>query len=163
MNNANWVLGLWAGGGKVINDHGRDTKLLLSGVHLGKVFRNWSNGVAMELAVEAAPVFVVFQSSTVYGAEVAPLLMKWHFGYGGRVDPYLEAGGGLLFSSAEVPERTSTFNFTPQLRFGFEFPLQDNRAFSVAIQYVHISNAQTAERNRGYNSLHLQLGYVWDL
>lgn len=156
-----WEIGIWGGAGKVANDHGRDTKLMLAGIGVGKVVAGGSGGMALEYAMEFAPVFVIYQKTAVYGAEVAPLLLKLQFAPAARTNPFLEFGGGLLFTNSDVPENTSQFNFTPQLRFGVELARPHGQAFALAFQYVHISNANTAKRNRGYNSLHMQLGYFW--
>lgn len=154
-------LGLWGGGGAVANDHGRDTHVWVAGFRMGKIVAGHRSGTFLEYAGELNPAFVVLQDKAVYGMEVIPLLLKISYGEGRKVRPYTELGGGLLFSNSEVPQNTSRFNFTPQVRFGLEFPMHEKNAFILGFQYVHISNANLATRNRGYNTLQLHLGWLW--
>ena len=67
-----------------------------------------------EYAVDAVPVLVVFQpGGAAYGIGVNPWIMKWNFVARGRVSPYIEIGGGLVFTTRQVPLGANKFNFSP--------------------------------------------------
>src|SRR5205807_4593170 len=54
----------------------------------------------LEYAVEAVPAFLVFQKqNTAYGVGVNPFAFKWAFDTRGSGVPYLEIGGGTLFTN----------------------------------------------------------------
>jgi hypothetical protein len=107
--------------------------------------------------VDAVPAFVVFQPrNTVYGAGVNPLGLKWIFATPGNVEPYLELGGGTLFTSHEVPTGTSTVNFTSGAAFGMH--LLGERTWTVEVRYMHISNAGLSSPNPGINTVQVRVG-----
>lgn len=110
-----------------------------------------------EYAVDAVPVFMVFQPhNTAYGAGVNPLGLKWIFATRGDVQPYLELGGGTLFTSTEVPARTSKVNFTSGAAFGVHF--LGKRAWTAEVRYMHISNAGLTSPNPGINTVQVRIG-----
>jgi hypothetical protein len=110
-----------------------------------------------EYAVDAVPAFVVFQSrNTAYGAGINPLGLKWIFATRGDVQPYLELGGGTLFTSHEVPSGTSTVNFTSSAAFGVHF--LGKRAWTAEVRYMHISNAGLTTPNSGINTVQVRIG-----
>ena len=65
-----------------------------------------------EYALDAVPVFVVFQpANTAYGAGFNPLNLKWNFATRGRIVPYLELSGETLFTNHDIPTGTNSVNF----------------------------------------------------
>ena len=72
------------------------------------------------------------------------------------VQPYLELGGGTLFTSSEVPQGTSKVNFTSGAAFGMHF--FGKKAWSVEVRYMHISNAGLTSPNPGINTVQVRLG-----
>lgn len=111
-----------------------------------------------EYAVDAVPVFLVFQPAhTAYGAGVDPLNLKWNFATRGRVVPYLELSGGTLFTNRDVPTGTNRVNFTSSAALGAHF-LGDSRNWSVEVRYMHISNAGLSDPNPGINTLQVRVG-----
>src|ERR1700692_3363640 len=75
-----------------------------------------------EYAVDAVPVFVVFQrTNTAYGAAINPFALIWNFDTHGRVVPYIDLGGGVLFTNTQVPPGTSRINFTTSGAVGLHF------------------------------------------
>ncbi len=76
--------------------------------------------------------------------------------------PFLEVGGGTLFTTYEVPPGTSNVNFTPQAGFGLQFFHRPKSAFTLEGRYEHISNAGQTKPNPGINaSLQFRVGYSW--
>ncbi len=60
-----------------------------------------------EYALDAVPLYLIFQpANTAYGAGLDPANLKWNFAKRGRFAPYIELGGGVLFTTHDVPSRT---------------------------------------------------------
>ncbi len=110
-----------------------------------------------EYAVDATPVYLVFQRNTVYGGGFNPVVLKWNFATRGRIVPYAEVAGGVLFTTREVPAGTSTANFTPGAAFGIHF-LRARHNISFAVRYGHISNAGLSQPNPGINTVQFSIG-----
>ena len=155
-----WEIGMWTGGGTGVSGSTKGTQLWLTGFRFGKVLAGGTHG-SLEYALEAIPVFVVFQESTIYGMDITPFLLKWNLRSKSRVIPYFEFGAGLLYTSDNVPERTSVLNFTPQGGFGLHVFTHEKQAITFTFKYMHISNGGLESPNPGINSLQLLLGYNW--
>ena len=111
-----------------------------------------------EYALDAVPLYLIFQpANTAYGVGLNPANLKWNFATRGRFAPYTELGGGVLFTTHEVPSRTSTVNFTPSAAFGTHF-LGERLAWTVEARYLHISNAGLSRFNSGINTFEVRLG-----
>ncbi|HWZ81970.1 MAG TPA: acyloxyacyl hydrolase [Terriglobales bacterium] len=152
---------VWSGGGPSVPGGTKDTGVWNLGVRYGWILTaphgpGFLNG-RFEYAVDAVPAFVVFQPhNTAYGAGVNPLGLKWIFATRGDVQPYLELGGGVLFTSHDVPVGTSTINFTPSAAFGVHF-LREH-TWTLEVRYMHISNAGLSTPNPGINTVQVRLG-----
>ena len=116
-------LEVWTGGGHSVPGGTKDTGVWNAGVRYGWILTaphgpGFLSG-RFEYAVDAVPVFVVFQrANTAYGAGVNPFALKWIFATRGSAQPYIELNGGTLFTSHEVPTGTSTINFTSSAALG---------------------------------------------
>jgi lipid A 3-O-deacylase len=156
---------IWTGGGHGTNGSqssdgvwnvGLRYGLILTGPHGPGFLRG-----RLEYAVEAVPAFVVVQKqNTAFGVGVNPFAFKWAFATRGNVVPYLEIGGGTLFTNTQVPAGTSRVNFTSSGAIGLHF-LRKKRNFSAEMRYMHISNAGLATPNPGVNTVQLRLGFGW--
>lgn len=152
---------VWSGGGHSVFGGTKETGVWNVGVRYGWILTS-PHGPAFlkgrfEYVVDGVPAFVVFQPrNTVYGAGINPFGLKWIFATRGDVEPYVELGGGVLFTSHEVPSGTSTVNFTPTAAFGMHF--LGERAWSVEVRYMHISNAGLSTLNPGVNTVQIRLG-----
>src|SRR5580698_7338542 len=153
---------VWAGGGHSVAGGRGNTGAfnaglrygwILTGPHLSGFLRG-----RFEYAVDAVPVFVAFQpANTAYGAGFDPLGLKWNFERHGRISPYLELTGGVLFTNHDVPTGTNTVNFMDQAAFGTHI-LGARYNWSVELRYMHISNAGLATPNPGVNTVQVRLG-----
>jgi lipid A 3-O-deacylase len=145
-----------------------NTKFFVAGVRLGRVMtgehlRGWLRG-NFEFAADFMPVYVVMQPGGVaYGASFKPFLLKWNFTSNHKIAPYALIGGGVLFTSSNVPPgNTSQVNFTPQGALGFHVFTRPKHAWDFEIQLVHHSNASLGTKNPGLNaSLLFSIGYNW--
>ncbi|HYX70389.1 MAG TPA: acyloxyacyl hydrolase [Terriglobales bacterium] len=161
----NWEIGVTAGGGHSIAGGVRDTGVFNANVRLGYVLTHEHGPGALrgtfEYAGEVTPVNVIFQQTNVYGFSFTPVLLKWNFTSSPKVVPYVEIGGGVLFTTSDVPLLANNVNFTPQAAFGLQFFHKPNRAISAAVRFVHISDAGMTNFNPGINTLQFTLGYHW--
>jgi lipid A 3-O-deacylase len=111
-----------------------------------------------EYAVDAVPVFLVFQpANTAYGVGFNPIDLKWNFATRSSIIPYLELDGGTLFTNHNVPTGANTVNFTTSGVFGVHL-LSSKYNWSVEARYMHISNAGLATPNPGINTFQVRLG-----
>lgn len=155
-------LQFWAAGGHSVAGGTSDTEVfdaglrygwVLTGPHLPGLLRG-----RFEYAVDATPVFLVFQpANTAYGAGFSPLGLKWNFERHGRLSPYFELGGGILVTSRNVPTGTNNVNFTPAAALGTHI-LAEKYNWSLEVRYLHISNAGLGRLNPGLNTVQVRVG-----
>ena len=165
LKKGTWDLGIWTGGGTALTGSSSETRAWNAGVRIGRVLTGEHGSGRMrgnlEWAADIIPAYVIFQNKTVYGGGFSPLLLKWNFTSGRKIAPFIETGGGVLFTSSEVPPGTSTTNFTPQVGFGMHIFTREKRAFTFTGKYVHISNAGLSTPNPGINTIQFTVGYHW--
>ena len=126
---------------------------ILTGPHLPSVLRG-----RFEYAIDATPLFLVFQrANTAYGVGFSPLGLKWNFDRRGRLSPYLELNGGILFTSKNVPTYTNNVNFTPAAALGTHI-LGEKYNWRLELRYLHISNAGLGRLNPGLNTVEVRVG-----
>ena len=153
---------IWAGGGHSVSGGRGETGVfnaglrygwILTGAHLPGFLRG-----RFEYAVDAVPVFLVFQpTNTAYGVGFDPLGLKWNFERHGHISPYLELTGGTVFTNHNVPTGTNTVNFMDQAALGLHI-LGAKHNVSLELRYMHISNAGLATPNPGINTVQVRLG-----
>jgi lipid A 3-O-deacylase len=156
---------IWTGGGHGTNGSTSSDSVFNMGVRYGWIITEphlpgFLRG-RFEYAVDAVPVFLIFQpANTAYAAGLNPIGLKWDFVTRGSIAPYMELGGGVLFSNHEAPTGTSTINFTPTGAIGMHV-LGKKLAWSVEARFLHISNAGLANHNPGINTAELRIGVGW--
>jgi hypothetical protein len=155
-------LQLWSAGGYSVPGGRGNTGIFDAGFRYGWVLLD-SHGPSFlrgkfEYALDAVPVYLIFQpANTAYGAGFNPLNLKWNFERRGRLVPYAELSGGVLFTNHEIPTGTSNVNFTPSAAFGVHF-LRERFAWTVEARYLHISDAGLSRLNPGINTFEVRLG-----
>ena len=100
------------------------------------------------------------------GASVTPFLLRWNFSQrdSARVAPWLQLGGGLLWTNHKFPMAygdTSVINFTPQVGAGINVFSRPRHSMDFAIKAVHISNANLGDFDPGIFTLQFSAGYSW--
>jgi hypothetical protein len=70
----------------------------------------------------------------------------------------VDGGLGILITNTDVPESTSSVNFTPQGGFGFSVWLTEAMRLETGVRWRHISNGFTADSNPGRESLLIHAG-----
>jgi Lipid A 3-O-deacylase (PagL) len=152
---------IWTSGGHSISGGRGDTGIWNAGLRYGWVLTGsrapgFLKG-KFEYAVDAVPVYLIFQpSSSVYGVGLNPLNLKWNFIRHGNISPYLELSGGTLFTTDKVPVGTSAVNFTSGAALGTH--LLGKNAWALEARYLHISNAGLGDLNPGINLFEIRLG-----
>jgi hypothetical protein len=140
-----------------------DHQLAMASLAIGRVMAGGPGRGSLELLVDVTPFFQVRQPDLVRGWSVAPLFVRWNFpaiGDGARL--FGEVSGSLLFTTAPVPVRTTTFNFMDQAGFGVRFEESRGRAWLVGYRFQHISNAGRVKPNPGanFNLVYLGLSFL---
>jgi Lipid A 3-O-deacylase (PagL) len=153
---------VWAGGGHSVPGGTQRTEAFDAGFRYGWVITgpHWPGILRgrFEYTVDAVPVYLIFQpANTAYGVGFNPLGLKWNFERRGRLSPYLELGGGVLFSNRNVPTFTNRVNFSPSAAFGTHI-LGKKYNWSVEVRYLHISNAGLGANNPGLNTVQVRVG-----
>jgi hypothetical protein len=154
---------VWTGGGHGLNGSTSDTGVWNLGLRYGWVLTDAVGPGPLrgrfEYAVDVMPAFVLTQrSGTAYGLSLNPIGLKWNFGGRRGLMPYVELGGGLLFSNTQVPPGTSRVNFTTSGALGLHF-LRSKYNWSAEVRFMHISNAGLATPNPGINTIQVRLGF----
>lgn len=119
---------------------------------------------SLEYAFEVVPALVMAQSSTVYGGGFNPVLLQYNFtgnSPGRRFVPFLQLGGGMLFSTDDIPAGTAQFNFTPQGGLGAYWLRDTGPSLVFGFRYHHISNAGRIRPNPGHNAIYFYAGLSW--
>ena len=121
-----------------------------------------SDITGLELLVEPFANFIARPSANAevgcsfpfrYSVKLAP----W-------IAPYVEVGLGFIYTTQNVHEQGSQFNFTTQLGIGTQFPLTDHYALTAGYRFRHMSNAGLDSPNRGVD-FHfgvIGLTYIFD-
>lgn len=153
---------VWTAGGHSVSGGRGNTGIFDVGLRYGWVLLD-SHGPSLlkgrfEYALDAVPMYLIFQPTNVaYGVGLNPLNLKWNFERHGRVVPYTELTGGLLFTTHNVPANTSRINFTPSAALGFHY-LGNRFAWTFEGRYLHISNAGLSRLNPGVNTFEVRVG-----
>lgn len=141
-----------------------DQQLAMASIAIGRVMAGGPGKGSLELLVDVTPFFQVRQPDLVRGWAVAPLFVRWNFpAIGeGAARIFGEVSGSLLFTTAPVPVRTTTFNFMDQAGFGVRFEEGRSRAWLVGYRFQHISNAGRVKPNPGanFNLVYLGLSFL---
>lgn len=178
-------------------------KFLMAGVQAGKVLTG-NYGPEMlkgnfEYAVQVFPLWqaytprfqretctaaAFFSCSAPYtvggtftGISITPILLRWNFVGTRRFSPWLQGGGGMIWTNHKFPafggppynpindgvnSDTSVWNFTPQFGVGAHYFLSARRSIDFGANAVHISSASIGDKNPGVNaSVQFSVGYTW--
>ena len=114
---------------------------------------------------------------TFHGVSVVPIILRWNFARHGRLVPWAQAAGGLLWTNHKYPAYgdtsnnyntngpngdASVFNFTPQGGIGLHYFTRSNRSLDLSANGVHTSSASLGDRNPGVNAgVQFSIGYSW--
>jgi hypothetical protein len=199
-------IGVLFQGGTGLTDSRGSFRFLLAGVHAGKVLtNNFGPGPLngnFEYAVEIFPYWQSFTpvfprvsctqnplngaivcsqpynvGGTYTGASITPIILRWNLAHHGKVTPWIQGAGGVLWTNHKYPAygdttvniqtngpngETSVWNFTPQFGVGAHYFTRPNRSIDFSANAIHISSASLGDRNPGVNaSVQFSIGYTW--
>jgi Lipid A 3-O-deacylase (PagL) len=141
-----------------------DNQISMASFQVGRVMSGATNGNNLELVVDGTPFIFIRQPDGVKGWSVSPLFIRWNFPPAGHRGARIfgEIAGGLLFTTAPVPVRTTTFNFIDQAGFGVRIEESERRAWLVGYRFVHVSNGGRVRPNPGanFNFVYLAVSFV---
>ncbi len=104
-------------------------------------------------------------AANYFGSSATPFLLRWNFSdrKPGRIVPWAQLGGGLLWTNHKFPQgETSVINFTPQVGIGANVFTSHRHSVNFAMKAIHISNATLGDHNPGLNvTLQFSAGYSW--
>lgn len=201
LNTRPWEYGPFFQGGKGVGDRG-SYKFASAGIRLGKVITGpFGPGFLrgqFEYAGELMPYWQAFtpaphQQTVTYrdpasglmfsyvanfgggtftGFSLTPIILRWDFQPHGRIAPWFQAAGGLIYTTHKfppdvlvphgLPGGTSVFNFSPQGGVGVQYFLSPTHSLMLSVNGVHISSASLGDKNPGVNaSVQFQIGYTW--
>src|SRR5436309_15012550 len=136
-------LQVWTGGGHGISGSQSGDGIWNAGFRYGLILTaphgpGFLRG-RLEYALDAVPVFLVVQkTNTAYGVGVNPFAFKWAFATRSNLVPYIEIGGGTVFTNTKVPEATSRINFISGGPFCLHF-MRSKSNISTEVSYMKIS------------------------
>lgn len=119
----------------------------------------WFRG-RFEWSLELVPAFVEWSSGEARGAGVSPLGWRWNLEPRGPVLPYLEVGGGALWTSEPIPTGTTGSNFTSYAGVGVRVLRAGRHGLIASYRLHHISNGNRLRRNPGVNAHMLTIGWT---
>jgi hypothetical protein len=156
-------LQVWTGGGHGINGSASDTGVWNLGLRYGWVLADPAGPGPLrgrfEYAVDVVPVFLLVQkTNTAYGFGLNPFALKWNFVPHHNIAPYIDIGGGTLFTNNQVPPGTTRVNFTTSAAIGVHY-LQTKYNWSAELRFMHISNAGLTSPNPGINTIQVRIGF----
>jgi len=179
-----WDTGIWFAGGHSVPGGTSGVSVFDAGLRLGKVLTGDHGPVFLrgnfQYSIDLVPIYLIHQpeiescvtslsgttcthpTQTVYGGGFNPINLKWNFTAAKHVIPYLELGGGTLFSTQNVPAGTNDVNFRTHASLGAHLwsPASGGaRGITVEVRYEHISNAGLASPNPGVNTLQFLAGF----
>lgn len=106
------------------------------------------------------------------GVSITPIILRWDLMPHGRWEPWVQGGGGLIYTTHKFPPDvlvphgepggTSVWNFTPQFGVGVHYFLSPRHSIYFEANAVHISSSSLGDKNPGVNaSVQFQIGYAW--
>ena len=119
----------------------------------------WMRG-RFEWSVEIAPLFVEWAEGRARGAGVVPLAWRWNLEPRGRVFPFVEVGGGALWTTDAVPDGTTGSNLTTHAGAGVRVLGGGGHGLVLGYRFHHISNGNRVARNPGLNAHMLLVGWT---
>jgi hypothetical protein len=115
-----WDVSAWAAGatGEETRNSFTQTQIWTGGLFFGRVItgqigRGWRQ-FNLEYGFDLVPLFAQSGNATIFGGRFDPILLRFNSSHKfGRALPYIELGGGTLFTTANLPPgNTGSFNFT---------------------------------------------------
>jgi lipid A 3-O-deacylase len=108
-----------------------------------------------------ATLFAYHEPEAAVAAGLGALAGRYYLKTRGAWIPYVHGGGGLLWTSLDVPEIDRIFNFQLFMGIGWRQNRPSGPRWVIEFRNHHISNAGTAGQNMGINAATLLTGVEW--
>jgi hypothetical protein len=168
MQTAKWNIGVWVASATGQEDRSSlfQAQVWTSGINLGRIITDEAGKSLvrgrLECGLNLVPIFASSGPKPIYGGGFEPIVLRWHFTHARHVVPYIEVAGGGVFTAGNFPSGdTSNFNFTTRGGGGMEIFTSSRQAWDIALQYLHMSNANLGNENPAFNGIQLKIGYHW--
>lgn len=112
-------------------------------------------------SIELVPYFRQWAGGRAVGVGVNPLAWRWNLEPRGRLWPFVDVGGGALWTSAPLPAGTTSSNFSAHAGIGVRVLAHGDRGAIVSYRLHHISNGNRLRQNPGVNAHLLSAGWTW--
>ncbi len=89
------------------------------------------------------------------------LIARWHIIAQENWSFFVDGGAGLDWTTQNVPDTGSKFNFTPQAGVGFTVGVGGNARVITGVRWLHISNANLYPENPGRDSIEVYAGITF--
>jgi hypothetical protein len=76
-----------------------------------------------------------------------------------RIEPFLEAGIGLVYRTLKPLDQGFHLNFNPNLGIGVRWHQSHQKAIDLRLRMMHFSNAELDDLNNGSDGFQLALGF----
>jgi hypothetical protein len=113
-----------------------------------------------EWSIEVTPILAQWAGGDAMGIGVAPLAWRWNFARQGRVHPFVDVGGGALWTTDPLPAGTTGSNFTSHAGFGVRLLRPRGTGWVMSYRLHHISNGNRLRQNPGVNAHMLTVGWT---
>ncbi|MGA7525050.1 MAG: acyloxyacyl hydrolase [Acidobacteriaceae bacterium] len=121
-----------------------------------------SSGTVVVPGVESITYSGTCQRRWTIGEAMAPLGLRWNFRPEHRLQPFLDAHGGFMYSTQPIPVTDAgSFNFLFDTGVGLELVRSRTHSIRVEYRYHHISNGDTADSNPGIDNGLLQVTWAF--
>ena len=164
-----WEIGALAGGGPSVVTASlggvADRQLFVTTVfvtrplvRLGPLSASYL-GEVMPLVVATKVPNSLFDDGPDLGAGIAPVGLRFAVQLISRVSIFAEGNGGAVAFARAMPYRGArSLNFLGSAGAGLRLGQRAHRSYIVAYRFTHISNANTAPENPGFNAHVFYLG-----
>jgi hypothetical protein len=110
--------------------------------------------------VEVLPFFAQYHPVRSHGFGFSPLLWRWSFEPRGQLAPFVELGGGGLWTGVDLPGETTRANYTAHVTLAVRLLQGRARGAVVGYRFDHISNGNRVDPNPGVNAHVMVIGWT---
>jgi len=87
------------------------------------------------------------------------LLLKYARSLGDRFSPYIEGGTGVIYTSQDLEQQSTNWNFLLQGGCGLYYFVRENTSLNVGYRFRHFSNAGVERPNGGIDAHCVLIGF----
>jgi hypothetical protein len=159
-----WTVSAGTGWGVPVFGYGSNNGFVFQALSWGRVLtpphgRGLLRG-RFTWAIEVVPVFFQHNPERAYGFGFSPLVWRWSLEPPRRYAPFVELGGGGLWTTEDVPGDTTGANYTAHVMAGIRLRNRSGRGALLGYRFTHISNGNRVDPNPGINAHVIVVGWT---